>query len=142
VKDTTSGSRSGPKAASSAAVAASVASPLPQADRASRQPTSTAGRNGASNAGTPSPVKPMRAPSCSSAHNPKPVRLEAGLDAVDEGVALRPVQRGREVRHDLRVGVERRERRAVAVAPAPQQQPLGAELVDHDRFAAAFTDCL
>jgi hypothetical protein len=55
------------------------------------------------------------------------VLLEAGLDAVNEGIALLPAQGLGEVLRHLEVGVHRRERRPVPLEPAAQHQPLGTD---------------
>ncbi len=57
--------------------------------------------------------------------------IEAGLDSADEGIGLIPRQRRREMLHHLRVGVERREGRAVVVAPTTQEQSSGLEFHRH-----------
>src|SRR5579875_1036357 len=76
VNETTWPSPTRPKASSRVAVAASVAYPWPQAERASRQPTSTAGVNGASKRGTLRPVKPMKVQvsATTTAQTPSPRR--------------------------------------------------------------------
>ena len=79
VIDTTSGIPTSSNATRSASRAASVARPRPQAERASRHPTSTQGLNGRSCVGTASPVMPTSWPvSCrSSAHSPQPCSSRA-----------------------------------------------------------------
>jgi len=59
---------------------------------------------------------------------PKTLLIEAFLDAVDELVTFSTIQRGREVAHDLGIGVQGREGRPVAVAPTPHQQALRRDL--------------
>ena len=56
--------------------------------------------------------------------------VEVPLDPVDERVGLLADERRGEVLHDDRVRVDRGERRPVLLAPAAQQQPGGAQLVD------------
>src|SRR3546814_17877708 len=48
-------------------------------------------------------------------------------DALSQAIALRRRQRRREVRHHLRVGVQGRKGREVAVSPGPQEEALGGE---------------
>ncbi len=75
-----------------AARPASVAYPCLHADRAKRQPTASAGVNGASNVCQASPAKPSRpdAVRSSTTHSPAPVRLVGLLDPLDD-VAGRPI---------------------------------------------------
>ena len=65
---------------------------------------------------------------------PEPVLLEAGLDVIDERVAVLPCESPGEVLHDLRVGVQRGELLPVSLSPSTQQQPPGAQFrsVMHD----------
>src|SRR6478752_3193117 len=65
----------------SASRAASVARPRPQAERASRHPTSTQGVKGRSYRGTARPVNPMSSPvsSRSRAHRPHPCASSAAF---------------------------------------------------------------
>jgi hypothetical protein len=58
---------------------------------------------------------------------PPTALFQAGSDAIHEDVALGVAQRGREVLHHDGIGVEGRERRAVLVAPAAQEQARGLE---------------
>jgi len=55
--------------------------------------------------------------------------LHVRLDAIGQRVALAPGEQRRKVLHDLGVGVEDRERRAVLRSPVPQQEPVRLELV-------------
>ena len=54
----------------------------------------------------------------------------AERNPVDQGVALRAREPAGKVLHDLRVGVERRERLAIRLAEGTEAQPLGDELRD------------
>jgi hypothetical protein len=49
------------------------------------------------------------------------------LDAVGEGVALLPTERGRKMLHDYWISIERRKWLAIAIDPAPQQKSLGTD---------------
>ena len=62
--------------------------------------------------------------------------------SVHGGVAGRPVQQVGEVAPHRRVGVQRGERRPVAVPPPPHLQPLGAYVVEARRHAASVTSGL
>ena len=79
VIDTTSGTPASVKATWRASRAASVAYPCPHADRANRQPTSSAGVKCASNGIHCRPVKPMNSPVSrrSTAHSPYPYRSKS-----------------------------------------------------------------
>ena len=73
----------------------------------------------------------------SIAHSPNPFAAQPSIEG-STSVARRPAQRRREVLHHLGVGVERRERLAVVVAPAAQAERVGLELRDgHARILAA-----
>ena len=65
------------------------------------------------------------------------MQLEPHLDAIDEGVALRTGEGRGEVTHHLVVGVERRERLPILVAPAPECEPLRRDAVDPAHVADA-----
>jgi len=60
---------------------------------------------------------------------PPPRILHVRLDAIGQRVALAPGEQRRKVLHDLGVGVEDRERRAVLRSPVPQHEPVRLELV-------------
>ncbi len=61
---------------------------------------------------------------------PQPPSLDRdqALDVARELIALRARERGREVAHDLRIAVQRGERRQVLLAPLAQQQAWRREL--------------
>ena len=95
VNDTTSSSPSGPNATARAARAPSVAYPWPQADRASRQPTSVHGVNGACHFGWLSPTNPTNSTGREDLDGPAartPGPQQRGV-AVGEGVGLLLVER-------------------------------------------------
>ena len=107
------------RANASAAWAASVANPCLHAFRRSRHPTSVAGVKGASKVAAREPGEAEKASRRALFECPQApsVLLEVGDDAIDERVALQPGQRRREVPHDLGVGVQLSERRAVGRLP-------------------------
>ncbi len=70
---------------------------------------------------------------------PESLGLEPFLKPVDPGVARRPVQRGGEEPHGVRVGVELRERLSVAVLPAAHHQPVGPQAVESGGRARFFS---
>ena len=125
---------SGPKASVSAAPAPSVARPRPHASRASRHPTSTAGRTAGRNDGIASPTKPrQRSGSARAAahHSPKPcaaqcARIRSSSASLCARVSGRPSPT---CRRTLGVGVERGEGIGVGPPPSAQHEPSGCSHV-------------